>query len=385
MSYTKAPHLVRPPYDTMFNDVNFSFPFTGKAAIQKSPAIPDWSYRDPKYRNIPLDRAEAKIQRFERSKKFKKRMSKGFGMIKLIDDSVGRILEVLEETGLRESTIVVFTSDHGDMMTEHANDDKVLPYQASAAVPFIISWPGSIKPKVIETPYSSIDFAPSIIRLAGLHDVQSLGFDGIDASTGLLDGEPLKPDETQTRFMDGPNGRYAAAFDGRFKLILSKKGSPWLFDSHVDPDELINYYKKDSFYEGVSEKMQLELFKTMLAHNFGILNQKIPVLLDKPVCEDTLDDLGDVLPFHTCDDLVTREQSIFESNDYCRSEEINQRCPWSCKSCIQDSPGRFAILRTSINCKKVAEFPNRFCKYKYVKSFCADSCTKFFDQKSDAL
>jgi arylsulfatase A-like enzyme len=87
------------------------------------------------------------------------RISEYFGMVKCIDDNVGRILDYLEAEGLDKNTIVVFTSDHGDLMGEHGRVNKGVPYEASAKVPFLLRYPGKVKPgKQIEKAYTLADF-----------------------------------------------------------------------------------------------------------------------------------------------------------------------------------------------------------------------------------
>ena len=114
-----SPHTVRAPYDTMFNDMTFSVPQTARAALTKNPAIPPWAYIDQKiYGNSVLSDSSQIIAEVESSRKFQRSQREIFGMVKLIDDSVGRILETLETHDLDENTIVVFTSDHGDLMHE---------------------------------------------------------------------------------------------------------------------------------------------------------------------------------------------------------------------------------------------------------------------------
>jgi hypothetical protein len=360
----------------MFNEMNFSLPMTAKAAILKDPAAPSWSYRDRKFRNIKLADAEEKINEIEASEKYQWQMSQSFGMIKLIDDSVGRIMKALDETGLSDNTIIVFTSDHGDMMAEHANNDKVLPYKASAGVPFIISWPKKIRPKVVETSYSSVDFVPTLLNLVGVQDTESMGFQGIDASADLLDDEDLKAFESQIRFIDGPSGRYAAAVNGRYTLVLNKKGVPWLFDSEEDPDELYNYYKVNEFYDQISTNMQSALYFVMLKYDFGLLSKFVPVLMDRPACEETLDNLGDVFPFHTCADIGEME----DPKTYCAQDKFQRECPVTCKLCVEDSTGLILLKGNMMFCRKqVTKNPTKFCQWKYIKSFCPETCNDFLE------
>jgi uncharacterized sulfatase len=113
-----SPNQVRPPYDTMYDDLSFRIPETAKMAVRKKPSIPKWSYVHENYRNVPPSVSSQKIEEVEKSRWYQNQQKKIFGMVKLIDDNVGRILRFLEETGLEKDTIVIFTSDHGDLMHE---------------------------------------------------------------------------------------------------------------------------------------------------------------------------------------------------------------------------------------------------------------------------
>ena len=109
-------------------------------------------------------------------------------------------------------------------MTEHGKENKILPYKASAVAPFIIQWPNTIPSgKVVKKTFSSIDFMPTLLKLVGINDDTSLP--GLDASADLK-SDSLTVSGGQTRFIDGPGKRYAAAVNGRYKLVLTKKGTP---------------------------------------------------------------------------------------------------------------------------------------------------------------
>ena len=130
------------------------------------------------------------------------------------------------------------TSDHGDMMAEHGRFNKGKPYQSSAGVPFIIRFPGQIKKsKVIETSYTSPDFAPTILSLMGI-DHSDITFQGIDGSDEILNDTEWTVKET-VRFMS--NTGWIAAVERHYKLVLAKYDVPWLFDLKEDPNEMINY------------------------------------------------------------------------------------------------------------------------------------------------
>ena len=78
-------------------------------------------------------------------------------------------MDQLKDLKIDQDTVVVFTSDHGDMLGEHGQLDKATPYETSAGVAFIVKYPRQVpKGKVIETAYSTIDFAPTILSLGKL-------------------------------------------------------------------------------------------------------------------------------------------------------------------------------------------------------------------------
>ena len=65
-------------------------------------------------------------------------------MAKNFDDSLGRVLDFLDKSGLAENTILVLTSDHGDMLGSHGRENKMVPYREAVNIPCIIRWPGRI-------------------------------------------------------------------------------------------------------------------------------------------------------------------------------------------------------------------------------------------------
>ena len=91
-----------------------------------------------------------------------------YGAISHIDREVGRILAALAEAGVAENTIVVFSSDHGDQLLEHGLMGKNCFFEASVRVPFILRWPGQIRPGQHEELVESVDLVPTLFELAGL-------------------------------------------------------------------------------------------------------------------------------------------------------------------------------------------------------------------------
>ena len=91
-------------------------------------------------------------------------------LIKLIDDQVGRILESLEEIGQREQTVILFTSDHGEMLGDHGLSRRGADfYEGLVRVPLIVSWPGHFESGLkSDALVELLDKAPTLLELAGL-------------------------------------------------------------------------------------------------------------------------------------------------------------------------------------------------------------------------
>jgi arylsulfatase len=122
-----------------------------------------------------------------------------YGMVRFLDDGVGQILDALERTGLRENTIVVFCSDHGDFMGEHRMQCKGgVFYDALVRVPLILSWPGQIPQGVRDDSLVNlVDIVPTIFHLQGAE------------SPASFQGDPL-PSATETSPRDAAFSEYGA-------------------------------------------------------------------------------------------------------------------------------------------------------------------------------
>ena len=108
-----------------------------------------------------------------------------FAAVTGIDDNLGRLLECLKREGLEENTIVVFTSDHGEMMGSHNLMYKNQIYEESLGVPFILRWPGKIAPGRDDLLFSAPDNMPTLLGLMGLGDTIPEAVQGADYSNIL--------------------------------------------------------------------------------------------------------------------------------------------------------------------------------------------------------
>ena len=102
--------------------------------------------------------------------RFQKYIKDYLATIKSVDDNIGKVLDYLNEKNLDKNTIVIYASDQGFFIGEHGWFDKRFMYEESIRMPFIIKYPGKIKPNTInEDIITNIDFAPTILDIAGIN------------------------------------------------------------------------------------------------------------------------------------------------------------------------------------------------------------------------
>jgi len=224
-----GPNTVRAPYDTMYDHVTFVKPYT---AGKSTTGLPSWGTK-----------AASTIS--------SQALAKYFGMVKCIDDNVGRILETLSQLNLMENTIVVFTADHGDLCGEHSRDNKGVPYEASAKIPMVLYYPDRVPAgTLVHEALSCVDFLPTVLSLMDVPCPDQA--EGRDASDLFITGQA--PDNwDDIAFFRGtgtPASGWLAAVTRQYKVVYAPNDDPWFFDLERDPDELINYYG-DRAYSGV--------------------------------------------------------------------------------------------------------------------------------------
>lgn len=165
-----------------------------------------------------------------------------------LDDSFADLLRTLHETGLATNTIVVFTSDHGDMLWSHNQQRKQRPWEESARVPMLFRLPASlgIRPQRNPATINTEDVMPTLLRLCGLPvpaTVEGLDFssamrNGIDPSDGATIVRCISPFGEFTRRRGGRE--YRALRSARYTYVRDLNG-PWLlYDNESDPYQLNN-------------------------------------------------------------------------------------------------------------------------------------------------
>jgi choline-sulfatase len=163
-----------------------------------------------------------------------------YGAVSLVDKQMGRVLAALDELGLRDDTVVVFTADHGNMLGERNRMFKGVMYESSARVPFLLRAPGRVAGgKVNDAIIDNTAIMPTLLELAGLP--APAGVQG-KSLVPLLRGAGPAPEAAYSYLSD------KMVRQGDWKLIVplarSRSGRPELYNVTRDPDELNNLYGK---------------------------------------------------------------------------------------------------------------------------------------------
>jgi len=180
-------------------------------------------------------------------------MTNYYGMVKLIDDSMARLYAELRHENLLDKTIIIFTSDHGDLKGEHGRQNKGNPFEGSARIPFLVYYPSKIPANTVLTQaFTTVDFQQTLLGLAGIN--KSGNEEGRDASPLLTQAKGADKQWHDIAFMRAASKTgegWLTAITDRYKLIYNPEGEPWLFDLEKDPDELINFYTKPEYKEQI--------------------------------------------------------------------------------------------------------------------------------------
>jgi arylsulfatase A-like enzyme len=175
--------------------------------------------------------------------------------IKAVDDSVGRIMAALEAEGLAQNTIVIYSSDQGFYTGEHGWFDKRWIYEESLHMPFIIRWPGVVKPGTRFTEFiQNIDYAPTFVEMLG------------GRTPGGLHGRSFVPvlrgqtpadwrESIYYHYYDKGHGvaKHYGVRTGRYTLAHFYESQEWeLFDNEKDPKQLRSVYADPAYAQTVA-------------------------------------------------------------------------------------------------------------------------------------
>ncbi|MBT0959053.1 sulfatase-like hydrolase/transferase [Alphaproteobacteria bacterium KMM 3653] len=177
------------------------------------------------------------------------------GLIKQIDDQMGRLMAFLDDQGLTEETMIIFTSDHGDYLGDHWLGEKELFHDASARIPLIVVDPSSEADATrgLKTPalVEAIDLVPTILDYFGGAPAPHIleGGSLLPILHGQVEGlrevavseyDYSMRDVRRRLGVEVKDAKLTMLFDGRWKYIFAEGFRPMLFDLEADPDELID-------------------------------------------------------------------------------------------------------------------------------------------------
>jgi arylsulfatase A-like enzyme len=271
------------PYNGPFNDEH---PLS-EIDLEPTATLPENANIPLRYRlmrewqqmEAALDRKRLLAQMFfgETPAEYRSIKQRYLGLITLIDQSIGTILASLERAGLADDTIVVHTSDHGDMLGAHRLFGKEVMFEKAVRVPWLVRVPDRRQQRMIAQPVSHIDFMPTLLDLLGkAKQPQCAG----KSLLPLMRGEPVLPENVFIEW--APNRtkikkkttlaprraikraieestRTVVSTDG-WKLCLRDKDVNELYNLRDDPLEMRNLYQ-DRQYASVISRLASEIHR----------------------------------------------------------------------------------------------------------------------------
>ena len=198
--------------------------------------------------------------------KFQRYMQDYLATIASVDDNVGRVLDYLQEAGLDENTIVVYTSDQGFYLGEHGWFDKRFIYNESFKTPLMIRWPNVIKPGTTnDEMVQNLDFAQTFLEAAMIEAPDDMQGESL---IPLLNGDVEKwnRDAVYYHYYEYPSvhmvKRHYGIVNKKYKLVhFYYDVDEWeLYDRINDPNEMTNVYN-NSDYKDVVKKLTEELYE----------------------------------------------------------------------------------------------------------------------------
>lgn len=180
-----------------------------------------------------------------------------YAAVSYVDAMTGELIGLLESLGLTDNTVVVFTSDHGEMLGERGLWYKMSPFEGSASVPLIFWSKARFQPREVDQPVSILDLLPTLVEIGGGHSGRHLPF--------AIDGESLLPllrgeigaqhgDVVMEYLGEGVHAPMVMMVRGPYKFVRCPGDPDLLFDVVDDPFELDNL-TGDPRHQGVYGEM----------------------------------------------------------------------------------------------------------------------------------
>jgi arylsulfatase A-like enzyme len=230
------------PYASMFNPEDMPAPIPGEWTEESFPTL------EAGQRFADFDRLTREPQTMAKMRALY------HGTLKLMDDQIARLINVLEEKGVRGQTVFVFTTDHGDLLGDHALPTKgIKPYDTGIRCPLILAGPG-IETGVVDDLVCTLDFFPSFCDLAGIPEEERIPHEGRSFVPGSRG-------EKRDAVLVGYQNMHTVVTDDRWRLtVWDGEDGGQLFDLANDPQEQQNRYH-DPDCAARRERMLRELIR----------------------------------------------------------------------------------------------------------------------------
>jgi choline-sulfatase len=219
------------------------------------PEVPDVPFRDQDAHSRRLLEA-SDYTSFEILPEHVQRARRAYlANISYVDEKIGRILGALERCRMADDTIVVFCSDHGDMLGERGLWFKMSFFEGSSRVPLLISAPG-LAPGRIDAPVSTLDLTPTLAELAGIDLAEVMPWSDGETLIPLVGGAAREAPVLMEYAAEGSHAPLVSIREERFKFNHCELDPPQLFDLEADPHELVNLASDPAHAKTVASFME---------------------------------------------------------------------------------------------------------------------------------
>jgi uncharacterized sulfatase len=254
------PYFAPAPWDTMYDPEALTLPAVTPGEHERNPPHfqltqqekPDFSaYKESGYHN------QGFMSHLKEQATLKKDMAVYYGMISLMDKYIGRILDKLEDLGLADNTVVVFTTDHGHLFGQHGLVAKgAFHYEDLLKIPMIVKYPGHVPAgERSDALQSLVDLAPTFLSMTGIPVPRKMT--GVDQSEVWKGNRDQSQDHIICENHHEPTAIHLKTYVGeRYKITVyynHKYGE--LFDLQEDPNEINNLWDNSQFAELKSDLM----------------------------------------------------------------------------------------------------------------------------------
>ena len=234
VSYTHPhpPYHILPEYLDRYSPEEINLPIVGDMPMQERDKLSQWV----QYSHGLNDKGATDEQ-------VRRARHAYYAMVSYIDDKVGRLLETLKRAGFDDNTIVVVTSDHGDMLGERGMWFKRVFFDWSAKVPLLVFDPRAPKPRRIAEPVSHVDLLPTLVDYAteGKAPAWVEPIDGRSLVPLVATGDDSGEAEAFVEYTaEGVTGPCCMLRRGKYKYVYTHGHPDLLFDMEADPNELVN-------------------------------------------------------------------------------------------------------------------------------------------------